>query len=144
MNENLKRYVELEASRLDLEAELKRVKAEMSALEPKIIEEMMDLGMTKAGVNGRTFYIARTLHAGAANGLGKEPVIAALKAAGYTEYVSETYNSQSLSALIRDFDREITDGRGGAPVEQIVAALPDPMREAIAIAEVFNLRSRKG
>jgi hypothetical protein len=60
----LKRFADLTERKKAIEAEEKAIKAEMDALEPVIIEEMMDEGLQNANINGRTYYINRRLFAG--------------------------------------------------------------------------------
>lgn len=137
----LKRFAALTEQCKDMEDKLKAAKAEMDALEPDIIEEMADAGLQNAKINGRTYYIRRSLYAGPAEGFDKVGVALALKQAGLHDYVTETYNSSSLSAYVRSVVKEHEDGEALDP-GQIVSLLPAPLQPALYVGEQFKLANR--
>lgn len=92
-------------------------------------------------VAGKSFYIQTQLWAGH-NG-NKEKLCEALKESGFAEYVAENFNTQSLSALVREIARDI-ESDVPITVERIVAELPTQVREHIKISEVTRLKARKG
>lgn len=140
--ERLARFAALTSRKGTLENELKAVKAELEQLEPRIIEDMQDVGMNSVNMQGRTFYVQRTIFAGP-NEMGREAVVTGLKAAGLEDYVSETFNAQSFSAFVRSCIAEHDGGDTLAPTE-VVQLLPEPLRACTYIGEKFNIRSRKG
>jgi hypothetical protein len=150
----LKRFADLTERKKAIEAEEKAIKAEMDALEPIIIGEMADAGLQNANINGRTYYISRRFFANPAEGYDKVSVSAALKSAGLGEYVTETYNSNSLAAYVRSVIKEATpedlqaagfDENAGIDVletYELRMLLPKPLRDVLVIGDTYLLISR--
>lgn len=138
----LKEFSELTERNKQIEDELKANKARMLELEPVILEQMADVGMNNARINGRTYYIKRDLFAGPADGYDKVSVALALKASGLDDYVTETYNSNSLAAYVRSCKQE-AEGGDTLTTEQIRSLLPKPLRAVLRVGENFRLGSRK-
>jgi len=128
-SEQLKRFVALEERRKELEGEIDRIKAEATEIESALMPQFEQAGIERVSVDGRTVYIERRLWAAAKNG-DKPALCKALKRARLSDFVQETFNSQSLSALVREWDRE---GR----------AMPPSLREVLEVSEVFKLRTRR-
>ena len=101
-------------------------------MERPLIENMLFEGIeslpVKHGDNKSTVYVHNQIWAKAAR--GKEDGCAALRAAGMDEFVSEGFNTSTLSAFIRE---ELRDGN----------ELPPEIKEAFDITEVTSLRARK-
>jgi len=127
--DELKRFVVLEERRRQLEAEIDSIKAEAADLEQRLLPQFEQSGMERVTIDGRTVYVERKLWASAKNG-DKQALCKALKRARLSEFVQETFNSQSLSALVREWDR---DGR----------PMPPSLREVLEVSEVFKLRTRR-
>jgi hypothetical protein len=128
-SEQLKRFVALEERRKELEGEIDRIKAEAAELESALMPQFEQEGVERISIDGRTVFIERRLWASAKNG-DKQALCKALKRAHLSEFVQETFNSQSLSALVREWDR---DGR----------PMPPSLREVLEVSEVFKLRTRR-
>ncbi len=127
--EELKRFVALEDRRAQLEAEVDAIKAESAELEQRLLPDFEQAGMDRVSITGRTVYIERKLWAKARDG-NKAAVCDALRRGQLGEYVEETYNTNSLSAYMRELDRE------GRP-------LPPVLDAVLEISEVFKLRTRR-
>jgi len=127
--EELKRFVALEERRRQLEAEVDTLKAEAAELEQRLLPQFEQEGFEKITVDGRTVYVERRLWAKAKDG-DKAAVCKALKRARLGDYVEETFNTNSLSAYVRELDREDR-------------ALPPSLREVLEVSEVFKLRTRR-
>lgn len=136
----LRRFADLTERKKAIEAEEKAIKAEMDALEPVIIEEMADAGMQNAKINGRTYYINRRLFANPAEGHDKISVSAALRDAGLGDYVSETYNSNSLAAYVRQLVKE--GDAESLSTEEMRELLPEPLRGVLTVGDTYLLASR--
>lgn len=137
-----KRWVELENEKIGLEAQLDGVKAEMAGLEPRILEAMVDSGVARISVDGRTLFTNRSLYAAPAEGKARPDVVAALKTADLGDFVSENYNANSLSAYVREV-ADAAGGRGVVSLESIHDNLPEALRGVLTIVEKFSVRSRK-
>jgi hypothetical protein len=127
--DELKRFVALEERRRQLEAEIDTIKAEAAELEALLLPQFEQSGMERVAIDGRTVYIERKLWAKARDG-DKAAVCKALKRCRLGDYVEQTFNSNSLSAYVRELDRE------GRP-------LPPSLREVLEVSEVFKLRTRR-
>lgn len=127
--EELKRFVALEERRRQLEAEVDTIKAETADLESRLLPQFEQAGYEKISIDGRTVYIERKLWAKAKNG-DKSAVCKALKRCRLGDYVEETFNTNSLSAYVRELDRE------ERPLSPSLAAV-------LEVSEVFKLRTRK-
>ena len=127
--DELKRFVALEERRRQLEAEIDTLKAEAAELEQALMPQFEQAGIERVSVDSRTVYVERKLWASAKNG-DRQALCKALKRARLSQFVQETFNSQSLSALVREWDR---DGR----------PMPPSLREVLEVSEVFKLRTRR-
>lgn len=127
--EELKRFVALEERRRQLEAEVDTIKADAAELEQLLLPQFEQEGFEKISIDGRTVYVERKLWAKAKDG-NKAAVCKALKRARLGDYVEETFNTNSLSAYVRDLDRE-------------ERPLPPSLREVLEVSEVFKLRTRR-
>ena len=124
-------YAALENERADLEAKLEAVKAKLDALRPAVLAYFQERGIDRVSAHNRTLYLRRELWAGRADGVSPEVACAALKAAGFDEFVREGVVTQSLTAFIRERERE---GE---------AAVPPSLAGVIEAKEVFKVGSRK-
>jgi len=127
--EELKRFVALEERRRQLEAEVETLKTEAAELEQRLLPQFEQEGFEKITVDGRTVYVERRLWAKAKDG-DKAAVCKALKRARLGDYVEETFNTNSLSAYVRELDRE-------------ERPLPPSLREVLEVSEVFKLKTRR-
>ena len=95
----------------ELEQERRQVMDDMSVIEGPLLEEMQmeQLSSLPITVDGEkiTIYIHNQVWAKAKDG-DKDAVTKVLKRCGLKDYVSETYNTNSLSAYVRE---RIADGR---------------------------------
>lgn len=106
-NDLIEEFVSLAQQRRELEAKLDTVVHRIGELEPRVLEEMADAGIPSfRHASGCTVYTERKIWAKIAAGATKEDVVEALKAAGYDMYVTETYNTNSVSALLREWERD--------------------------------------
>jgi hypothetical protein len=74
-------------------------------------------------------------------------VVAALKASELGQYVAENYNTNSLSAFVREVARDVAvlATREGRPYgeDEVLQALPQPLGTALKVSFIHSLRSRK-
>ena len=127
--DELKRFVALEERRRQLETEVDSIKAEAAELESRLLPQFEQSGTERIAIDGRTVYVERKLWAKAKDG-DKAAVCKALRRARLGDYVEETFNSNSLSAYVRELDRE-------------ERPLPSSLRDVLEVSEVFKLRTRR-
>jgi hypothetical protein len=127
--EELKRFVALEEQRHQLEAEIDTIKAEAAELEGRLLPQFEQSGTERIAIDGRTVYVERKLWAKPKDG-DKPAVCKALKRCHLGDYVEETFNSNSLSAYVRELDRE-------------ERTMPPTLAAVLDVSEVYKLRTRR-
>lgn len=100
-----------------LKLELTPLEDKLKALQPQLIAEFERTGDQRRTVDGKTAYLHRQLWVYAAEGVEKQAVMQALKAAGLNDYVNETFNVQSVSAFARELEKDVDWEDSGALLE---------------------------
>ena len=147
--EQLREFVSLENRKRDLDAELKAANQKLDELEDLIIPQFIEAGVPSIAVtvdgSTRTLSIYPDVYASPLN--DRAEVAAALKASELGQYVAENYNSNSLTAYVREVWREVVQTAHRedrvATEDDVRAALPKPLGDAIKISLVHKLSSRK-
>lgn len=127
--ENMRRYVALTQRKRAAEGEVDELKRELARLESKLLEDFERAGVDSMRIDGMTVYPHRQLFANARDG-DKERAVEALRACGLDDYVKEQFNTQSLSAYVRELD-------------ELEEPLPEPLAEALDVYTKYTLRVRK-
>ena len=103
---DLKEFIRLEKEKKRLTTELDAAKKKLDELNTTITNQFVTAGTQAMTQDGRTVYLARDIFANPSG--PKESVIEALKGNDdLKDYVSENYNTQSLSAYVREVAKEI-------------------------------------
>lgn len=102
----VKHYLELTERRRELEDRLAAVKAEAAEVERDVLDGFAADGIDRMTVDGRTVYLHSQIWASRPEGVETEDVVAALHSAGLGHMVNERYSSQTISAYLRDLERE--------------------------------------
>ena len=143
--QQLREFVSLENRKKDLDAELKSVKQQLDNLEEALIPQFIDDGVQRMTVDGRTVAIQQDVYASPLN--DRDDVVDALKQSELGQYVAENYNSNSLTAFVREVKREVEsrahDENRIYSEDDVRAALPEALGRALKISFVHKLSSRK-
>lgn len=143
--EQLKEFVCLENRKRDLDAELKATKQKLDDLEQVLVPQFIDDGVQRMTVDNRTVSLAQDIYASPIN--ERAEVVAALKASELGQYVAENYNSNSLTAFVREVARDVAAVavRERRPYDEgeVLRALPHPLSKALKVSFVHSLRSRQ-
>jgi hypothetical protein len=131
------RFAKLANRKAAIEAELAEITAEMSQLENPILDGMATIGQPRTNIEGRTLYVHRQLWASAS--VDKETAAKALAAEGMGDLVSPTFNTNTISAIFREWDKQEDDGVLSADD----AAKRDRLLGSFKVAEKFSLRATK-
>lgn len=122
-----KRLFELDAKKKDLEKQIKEIEEEYQALEKILVEIMeandlpqMKIGRSMCYPNTRRFAMISN----------KQEAIRVLKENGFKDFISEGYNTNSISKLCRDLVDEHGD-------------LPPEFGDVIKLGEVTKLGIKK-
>lgn len=122
-------FDKLTGEKRTLEAEVATRKRRLDELGPQLLQLIEDgkLPPKFTAPSGRTIFLRRQLWARAKDG-NWEQAIEALRQCGLDEYIQTNFSVQSVSAYVRDHDRE------GVP-------LPTPLAEALDVSEKFEVRA---
>jgi predicted nuclease with TOPRIM domain len=135
-------FIELDEQRKGKEGEVEKIKERMAELEPEIMKRFENAGMqSMKSKMGRTIYIRRELWASAAEG-AEVLLLETLKAIGLGDMVKEKINTQTLSAYVREVEKDSFNGQAVDPVE-LIKVLPDQLQPALKVTQKFSLRTRK-
>lgn len=143
-------YVELDARKAELEAELEKVKDRLGELAESISADWVEAGIQNMQVNGRTLYLAREFFCNKRGEIPMEAAVEAIRASGLTDLIQIGYNAARVKSWAREqieqaraeWSERFTKGEVGSqpsPEE----CLPEPLRPVFQVAEVHRLRCRK-
>jgi hypothetical protein len=121
------RFVEVSREIKDLEDRLKALKSQRDELQEGLLEQFSSAGVSSVRVDGLTVSLRREVWATCKES-NYERACAALTAAGLSEFVQPRFNAHTLSAYVRELDRD------GKP-------LPKEFDGAIEVSERFSLRA---
>lgn len=127
---HIERYARLENQRAELKDELVAVEAKLDELRQGVLDYMQSHSLDKITSAGRTLYLRRELWAGRAEGVSPADLMVALDAAGLTEFAERAPKMQSLTAFVRELDRDGLE-------------LPEPLRGVLVAHELFKIGSRR-
>jgi hypothetical protein len=147
--EPLREFVSLENHKKELDADLKATKQRLDELEETIIPMFIEEGVPSMTVEvdgaKRTLSIYPDVYASPAN--DRDEVVDALKQSELGQYVAENYNTNSLTAFVREVWKDLRQAATRA--ERVVteddlrAALPAPLQGALKITLIHKLSSTR-
>ena len=134
MDMNLaKQVAALIAEKRRLEDALRTVKDQIAGLEPTLLNELMEEQMDRLHLNVEgskmTLYIHRVMWAKPKDG-DRESLVSVLKRCGMSDFVTENYNSNSLSAYVRE---RLSNG----------VLLQPTLADALHLEESVSIRGRR-
>jgi hypothetical protein len=123
--------VELQQRKNALQAELAGINKNISNVEQQVLDQFIEGGVQSVKTaTGQTVYLHKQLWANARDG-DHERACDALVVAGYGELVQRRFNTNRLSALVREITAE--SGENG---------MPPVLKDALAIREQVSARVR--
>jgi hypothetical protein len=125
----IRQWIELDKQKKQHEVDIDDIKSKMAFLEEAIINNLIEEGVDSCRVNGFSISPKTNIFAVIVDG-DKERAYEALRSAGYGQYVTQTVNSKSLSALVSDLIQ--SEGK-----------LPDEFNGAITTFEKIRLSKKK-
>ena len=133
MNMNLaKKVAKMIAKKRQLEDDLRAVKEDIAQHEPQLLDEMVanQLERLQIPVEGQkiSIYIHRQLWTKPKE--DRAEVVSVLKKCGLSDFVSENYNSNSLSAYVRE---RLANGEKLQPT----------LEKCVELTEVVSIRGRR-
>lgn len=140
----LKRFVKLDNELRTAEEKVKKLKAEIEKLEPGVMKYFQRMGQQSATIGGLTVYIRKQLWAGREQGVTADAAYEKLQSAGWGEYATRGFNTQELSARVRELEiDERKDDEPVDPLELVKSRLPKMLQGIIKITEKFSVQTRK-
>jgi hypothetical protein len=128
---SVNRLVELQARKNELSGELRRVNDEMARVQEQVIDAFVEAGVQSLKTkSGQTVFLHTQVWANAREG-DYDRACDALVVAGYEDFVERRFNTNKVSALVRELRQE--RGEEGVPL---------PVRDALQIREVVSARVR--
>jgi hypothetical protein len=114
-----------------IDTALAHLKKRRAGVEERLRTEFTQVGVSQLkATDGRVVYLSRTLWARAKDG-DKLAVTRALRSIGAADLVTETFNTNSLSAYVREFDKDDRE-------------IPAVLADVITVAETFQLKVLAG
>lgn len=135
----LKEFVELSGKIKKMAAELKELERQKRSLEEPISEMLVEAGVTNIKIDGHTIYLHTQIWASATDiitmtgevvGKDYERSVNALKDAGYADMVETRFNTQRVSAMIRELVRNGEE-------------IPEVLEDNLKITEKVQPRARR-
>jgi len=132
VKEELNEFLDLDDRKRKLKTELKEVEDRMSEIESDLLEKFADAGVSSIKSDrGKTVYLHAQYWAGLGEGSDYDMACDALCESGLEPYVQRRFNTQSLSAYVRECIKNEEE-------------LPDAVKNHIKVTEKHSVRVRKG
>ena len=129
--ERIRDFITLDQEKKVLEAQLQILKQQIADLQPGLKDDFAREGVNSINLDGVTVYLHRALWARPAQGQTTQQLADALKSCGLQDFVHETCNLNTLSAYLRELERN------GQP-------MPEDLVGILNLEEVFTVRATKG
>ena len=143
----LRDFAENEQERDRLKAELEACEDLKKILTEKIVAMFGEDGVKSQNIlmrdgSARTVHLRREIWAGHQG--DAQALCDALEESGYESYVKKTFNTQSLSSLVKDlaktyYGKTDLDEFG---VAEILEAVPEDVRKVMKLSELFKIGCR--
>jgi hypothetical protein len=137
-------YAELMERKRQLDAELRDVKAELEIVEGQVEEYLVGEGMQSVKLaSGQVVYLTKNIFASAKEG-DKLALVEGLEAAGFKDLVTVNHNTfKSFCKEQIDMYKAAHPEAATLPIEELVIALPEQLREHVQLGEKTSVRMRK-
>lgn len=127
--EMLQQFLTMTLEKRKHEQEAKALASKIAVIEPLIIEEFAADGMQRTTLQGHTVYLNRQMLSSVVS--GEMPAVClGLEAVGAGDLVKESVNSATLSAWVRERERDADD----------MPILPPELAGLVKVYERFSMR----
>lgn len=137
--ELFKEIVRLDEEKAELEEQLNTVKERRREVETQILDYMAETGITNIRVDGRTIFTRSQVWVTAAT--SAEALANAMIGTELEDYVKTTVNTNSISALGREYIKEHDGGLFDA--DTLIGHFPEQVRQHLKATERHEVRTRK-
>ena len=134
------RFLDLTLEARQLRERLNEILPQIKALQPALLGYLGAAGLPSLPVGEYSLYSHREPWVYPGQGITRQSVCDALKAAGLARMVKENYSTQSLTAYVKDLEAHARLVAGlNAKLEAI---LPPPLARVLAVKPAFSIRVR--
>jgi hypothetical protein len=132
-------FARLTRAKRELLEQVKQIEAKLDVLDYQL-REYLGLGAYKrVNVEGFTIYLRRQIYARHKDWATTGQVVEALKSSGMQQFVKEQYNSNSLSAHVRQLeDRYASDLKSGR-IKSIAERLPPELANVLNVEPTYSV-----
>ena len=130
--------VRVDGERRELNDRLKVVNEEVRQLKKLVFAAFEAAGVKRVTVDGMTCYVQHRIAAKLADGADRDSATVALEQ-WRPELVSKGYNTNTLSAYIRELFRTWSEGQDEVEIDGFVLSLPAQIREVFAIDDWYDM-----
>lgn len=134
----LTKYARLDRELRAAENKVKKLKAQRTDVEARVLEYFQKTGVDSFKIGGITIYLRRQLWASTIG--DPETVANAFKSNGLGHMVAPKVNTQTLSSWVREQEKD----NDCNSVDEIMTFIPPDIAEVIKVSEVFKIQTRKG
>lgn len=127
---DVREYARLRSLQQQHQAAADEVQGVADALEQSLLEGFAEAGVQSMSVDGRTVYLERKLWARVEPGASRDQVIEGLRRAGLDHFVQDGYNSNTVSAWLRE-------------LESSEEPIPPALEGVLGSTEVYRIRTRR-
>ena len=129
--EILSEVSELHAEKRAIKARESQINARLAKINDQAVNTMIDSEIKNLNVKGRIIFVNKDIYAKVPDTSSKEQVCNLLRDFGYGDLIKNTYNANSLSALLREIIKENGE-------------LPKEFDGILGTSERLTIRSRVG
>ena len=146
--EHVKELVALAKEKDELEIKLDLTSKRMNELKEMLLPQFLTEACQSIRVDGRLVSITQDVYASPDPNVGRVGVSQALKDSDLAQFVEENYNTNSIKAYVREIGREIKEvclrEERLFDEEALRAGLPEPLRNALRIGFLHQIKVLKG
>jgi len=138
-------FARLDIKKDDLTRELKEALEKHRKMQDEILRAFEQLGTESVKFAGHSIYTFKQLWAKPQEGIERIEVIKALKKHGFKDYVAENFNTQSLSARLRElekqyFEMHMQKKKEGRKPFRLADYLPKPLVKVLKLEPDYSIR----
>lgn len=137
--EAFRAFVGLTRQKRDLKRLLEEIDGKLKTLELQLREYMGEGGYERIRIDGFTVYLRRELWARRFEWASLEKVCAALKSSGMEQFVKEQYNTSTLSAHIRELEREHAEELKTGALASVADLLAPELRAVLNVEPTYTV-----
>ena len=137
------RFADLLMEKKQLEARVEQIKKDMAGIQPLLLTHFQKPGTGPFTINSVTIFQKRDIYVRAKEKGGGARVIEALRASGLGHYVFETYNTRSLSAHVKELERQNKARLADGTIASTADLLPPAVAAVLNVEPTYTIQGRR-